>query len=75
MEEYLSAGKTDENKIAGIIVDETSITEEEIEKLLKKGESKDLAFALDRKVIHDIRDPQVPKGANFISINYTGNTR
>ena len=67
--ELLSGLEKDENKIAGIISDRSSLTEKEIRKLFLQGEAKDLSFALKKGVIQEVRDPSIPNNAALISLN------
>jgi len=70
MKELESRLKHDQDKIAGIIADNTDITKDEMMKLFKDGESKDLNFAKEKRVITEIRPPSIPKEAPFISIDF-----
>jgi ATP-dependent protease ClpP protease subunit len=67
--ERLSTVKQDENKIAGIVASRSNLTEKEVRELFHQGESKDLDFAKDKGVIHEIREPAIPKDAPFITMN------
>lgn len=70
MREFESRLKHDQDKIAGIIAENTGITEEETKKLFSQGESKDLEFAKEKGVITDIRSPIIPKEAPLISMDF-----
>ena len=61
--------RQDENKIAGTIASRSTLSGEEIRKLFHQGESKDLAFAEEKGIIHEIREPDIPKDAPFITVN------
>jgi len=67
--ENLSVFKREEDKIASIVAGRTAMTEAEIRDLFRQGESKDLQFAVDKGVIHEIRDPAIPKDAPIITVN------
>jgi len=67
--ERLSMVRQDENKIAGIIASRSTLSGEEIRKLFHQGESKDLAFAQEKGIIHEIREANIPKDAPFITVN------
>ena len=69
LQENLSRFRQEEAKIAGIIAERSKLTEAEIRDLFLQGESKDLQFAIDKGVIHDIKDPAVPKDAPLITVN------
>jgi len=62
----------DHNTIAGIICDNTTITQEEIKKLFAQGETKDVQFALEKGIINEVKAVQIPQNALFISINING---
>lgn len=70
LQESLSRAKTDENKIAGLYSDITSLERDEIIKLFHQGESIDLDFAMEKGIVHEIKDPSIPKGAPFINLNF-----
>ena len=67
--ERLSTVKQDENKIAGIVASRSSLLEKEVRELFHQGESKDLTFAKDKGIIHEVREPVIPKDAPFITMN------
>jgi ATP-dependent Clp protease protease subunit len=69
LHERLSHVKHDENKIAGIISERSKLTETEIRDLFLQGEAKDLAFAMEKGIIHEIKNPAIPKGAQFVTVN------
>ena len=67
--EIVSQLRQDENKIAGIYVERSKLTDQEIRDLFRQGESKDLTYAKDHEIIHEIKSPSVPKDAILISVN------
>jgi ATP-dependent protease ClpP protease subunit len=67
--ETLSIFKREEDKIASIMAERTRMNEAEIRELFRQGESKDLRFAVDKGVIHDIRPAAIPKDAPLITVN------
>jgi ATP-dependent Clp protease, protease subunit len=67
--ESLSLFKREETKIASIVTERTKMTEPEIRELFRQGESKDLQFAVEKGIIHEIRDPLVPKDAPLVTVN------
>ena len=58
----------DEEKIAGIIAENTEIKKEEIENLFRQGASKDLLFAKEKGVINEVKSPRIN---NSLCINIT----
>ena len=69
LSENLSIFKREEDKIAFIVAERTKMTEASIRELFRQGESKDLQFAVANGVIHEIKDPVVPKNAPLITVN------
>ena len=69
MREQLSRLEADESKITGIVAERSAMTEGEMRDLLQQGKAVDLAFAIEKKIIHEIRNPEIPKGADLLSIN------
>ncbi len=68
MIESVSQLEISESKISGIITERTSLTTEEVNMLFKQGEAKNSAFALSKGIIHEIKEPIIPKDAPFISL-------
>jgi ATP-dependent Clp protease, protease subunit len=69
LSEHLSRFKQEEAKMTGIIAERCKLTEADIRELFLQGESKDLIFAVDKGIIHEIREPAVPDNAPFITVN------
>lgn len=69
LQERTSNLQQDENKMAGILTGCSKLTDGEVRELFRQGESKDLAFAIDKGIIHEIRDPKVPPDAPFIAVD------
>jgi ATP-dependent protease ClpP protease subunit len=69
LKENLSSFEREETKIASIIAERTKMTEADIRELFRQGESKDLTFAINKGIIHEIKDPAVPKDAPIITVN------
>ncbi len=59
----------DHNKIAGIICDNTKISEKSLKNLFTQGETKSVEFALEKGIIHKIKPLQIPKDSIVVSIN------
>jgi len=68
MEEVKSGLSEDQNKIAGIIAENTNITTDEIQRLFAQGETKSLEFAKDKKFISDIRPVKVAPTDMLVNI-------
>jgi len=68
--EFLSGLEQDEGRIKELIVERSSISESEMVRLLQQGETKNPAFALEKGIIHDIRDLTLPRGAQVVTANF-----
>jgi ATP-dependent protease ClpP protease subunit len=69
LQEILSSFRGEEAKIAGIIAERSKLTESEIKALFAQGEAKDLAFAVEKGIIQEIREPSIPKDAPHVTVN------
>lgn len=69
--EFSSQLRQDEKKISNLYMERTKLTETEIRELFLQGESKDPFFAIDKGIIHDIRNIAIPEDEPFININST----
>ena len=72
LKERVSSLAEDENKIARIITEHTTISDDEIRSLFREGESKDPAFAKEKGFITAIEDALVPAGEPFVTVNFDG---
>jgi len=68
MQETISRFDAAEQLSAQIIGERTALTPEEVRELFRQGQSKTPAFALEKGMIHEIRDVQVPAGAPLLTI-------
>jgi ATP-dependent protease ClpP protease subunit len=68
MQETISRFDAAEQLTAQIIGDRTKLTPEEVRTLFRRGQSKDPSFALDKGLIHVIKDLKIPDGAPLHSI-------
>ncbi len=69
MNEIVDRVHKNHNTIAGIVCDNSDIEEEEIKALFRAGETKDVQFALEKGIIHEVKTTQIPEDAPFITIN------
>ncbi len=69
LREVMSSVEQDENKIARILTDRSSLSEDEVRRLFREGESKPPVFAESKGIVHAIRDLAIPKDAMLISLN------
>lgn len=72
MQEYVSNFDASEEQSARIIGDRTKLTSTEVRDLFRQGQSKNPSFALEKELIHEIRDVSIPDGAPLHSITATG---
>ncbi len=70
MREFLSGLEQDEGRIKELIIERSKITESEMVRLFQQGETKDPAFALEKGIIHDIRDLAIRTGAQIVTANF-----
>jgi ATP-dependent Clp protease, protease subunit len=68
--ECLSGLEQDEGRIKELIVERSKITESEMVRLLQQGETQNPTFALEKGIIHDIRDVSLPPGAQVVTANF-----
>ena len=68
LRERLNGLLSDQKRIGNIISQHTNLSEGEIAKFFREGESKDASFAVDKGIIHEIRDVQLPAGCPIISL-------
>jgi len=69
MREMMSSLAQDESKIAQIITERSSITAPEIQELFRQGEAKSPGYALDKGIVHEVCDFNIPPGAPIVNIN------
>jgi ATP-dependent Clp protease protease subunit len=62
-----------ENKISKVISDHTDLTDEDLKKLFKEGETMGSDTALQKKVVSEIRDIAIPKGSIHVAMNFNEN--
>ena len=68
MQETVSRFDAAERLTAKIIGERTQLTEEEVRALFQQGESKSPDFALEKGMIHEIREVDIQPGAPILSI-------
>jgi len=68
MQETMSRFDAAEQLSAQIIGNRTSLTAEEVRELFRQGQSKTPQFALEKGLIHEIKDVQIPSGAPLHAI-------
>ena len=66
--ERLSGILSDQARMGNIIATHTNLSEGEIAKLFKEAQTKDANFAVDKGIIHEIRELQITAGCPIISL-------
>jgi ATP-dependent protease ClpP protease subunit len=59
----------DENKVAALIAENCTLTEQEIRELFVRGESKNVGFAVEKGIIKEVRELRIPSGVPLVSLN------
>jgi ATP-dependent Clp protease protease subunit len=70
MNECLSSLEQDEGRIKELIAERSELNAGELDTLFRQGETKDPAFALQKRIIDDIRDFSLPQGAQIVTANF-----
>lgn len=60
-----------QEKIAGIVCENTSIKKKEISELFMEGKSEGIDFALAKGIIHEEKSAEIPSDSRFLSLNFT----
>ena len=59
-----------ENRISHTISSKSKLTDGEIEILFRQGEGKDVKFALEKEIIHEIKVPSVPPNSVHLAMTF-----
>jgi ATP-dependent protease ClpP protease subunit len=70
LKENLSRLDGMETRMADTISKNTKLTTEELKNFFQQGEGKDVQFALDKEVIHEIKVPSVPHGSFHFAMSF-----
>lgn len=70
LKENLSRLDGMETRMADTISKNTKLTTEELKMFFQQGEGKDVQFALDKEVIHEIKIPTVPPGSVHLAMAF-----
>ena len=62
------ASGPDQKRIASVIEERTTLTEEQIKPLFLEAQTKDAAYAVDSGIIHEIKDVEIPPGSPVIAL-------
>ena len=66
--ENLSQLKEDESRMARLLVSGSDLSSREVGALLRKGEAKSPEFAKEKGIIHEIKEPKIPKDASILHL-------
>jgi ATP-dependent protease ClpP protease subunit len=62
LKQVLTSLEADEARIASIVADRSSVTEQTVKGFFRQGETKDAQYALASGIITDIKHPEIPPG-------------
>jgi ATP-dependent protease ClpP protease subunit len=71
MREKLAGILRDQKRIGDIISQHTNLSEGEIEGLFTEAQIKDTSFAIEKGIIHEVREVQIPRGSPIISLVFS----
>lgn len=70
LRELMGNVDSDQRRIGSIIAQHTNLSVREIAGLFREAKTKDASWAVNKGIIHDIRDVQIPSGCPVISLVY-----
>jgi len=68
LEERLGGLLSDQKRIGNLITQYTKVSKSEMDQLFRQGETKDSQFALEKGIIHEIREVQIPPGCPVVGL-------
>lgn len=68
LKERLEGILGDQKRMGDIISQRTSLSGKDIANLFSEAQTRDASYAVDKGIIHEIRDVQIPKGSPVISL-------
>ena len=68
LRERLDGIMNDQSRIGNIISQNTKLTQEEVATLFREATTKDARYAIDKGIIHEIREVNIPKGIPIVSL-------
>lgn len=66
--ERLDGIKSDQDKIASIILERTKLDAKVVKSLFREAQTKDASYARTNGIVHDIREAQIPPGAPILQL-------
>ena len=61
LREKLRGILSDQKRIGSVIASHTNLTDRQVAALFRQAQTKDAAYALDKGIIHEVRDVQIPR--------------
>jgi ATP-dependent Clp protease, protease subunit len=68
LQEVLDSVLRDQERMGNILRERTQLNAGEISDLFREARTKDSAFALDKGIVTDVRDVNIPAGASVLSL-------
>lgn len=68
LRERLDGIEADQRRIGSILVERTSLQDEQVRGLFLEAQTKDSTFAIGCGIVHEIRDVQIPPGGPVVSL-------
>jgi hypothetical protein len=68
LRERLDGLMSDQRRIGNIISENTKLSDTEVADLFREAQTKDAGYAIDKGIIHEVRDVQVPMGCPVLSL-------
>lgn len=70
LKEITGRAEISQDKIAGIVCENTKISKSLITSLFKQGKTEGIKFALNKGIIDAEKSAKIPPGAPFLSLNF-----
>jgi ATP-dependent Clp protease protease subunit len=70
LSEKLDGILADQAQIASVFLDRSNFTEEEVSQLFLEAATKDAGFALEKGLVHDIRQIEIPTGGPLVQLQF-----
>ncbi len=68
LKELLASVEADQRRIGAIIEERTTLRSELVAQLFLEAQTKDAAYAVGNRIVHDVRDVNIPAGSPVISL-------
>jgi ATP-dependent Clp protease protease subunit len=70
LRERLESLMSDQRRIGDVIAQNSTLTKDEVAGLFLRAQTMDANWALDKRIVHEIRDVQIPSGTPVISLSF-----